>query len=1042
MNPLIRGLALPALLLFASSCFAQDPDAARRNLVIGTAAAVAEVPPRTIADIRALLDQYKPDPARVAALKAQWEVPPPPNGDAAELSRYYDRRSRLAEELGMNDERLAALKEALRVAQGQPDEGRHVIALANGEMRAGNHLNASRGYESVLSTGKFQGGPLVTANLTLVRIYAAMGDQQNMQLAFRRGDAVLEKVRNAPPARPFVPAWLAMREWARGEMFFSQGKLGESEAALRRSVAGYEQALKQSNPLEGGASDEGYLNASGRLVTVLAAQGKLQEAELLARGALRTALTLRGKYTIVTGITLARFSDVLNEQGRFAEGAAMADAALDIFDKSGASEQSVFRSVALSLKGNSLIGLGDWPAAARTFSSIRGRTQGDEVAQKMFSGTSSSLLAQIKAGNVNFALPNAKRLLDQTVAAVGPNNPKTGEYRGVYAMALYASRDLPAALREFRESTRVLLAPGAAATELSGLALRRVKVRQIIESYLSLLHEISDTDIERAAKINAASESFRMADALLGEGSVQQALAASAARSAVNQPGLGELIREEQDGKQEIATLYDHLLRLTAAPADQQLPKVMADMRTRIADLEKSRQQLYATIEKRYPDYATLVNPRPGTLEDAAKALRPGEALISILSTAERSFVWAVNSRGEASFKSTALGEKELAAIVARLRTTLDPGGTPLTSLPAYDFAGAYRIYRELLAPAEKVWGSAQTLVFSVGGALAQIPLGILTTSAPVAATAKPAQLFAEMASADWLIKKAAIVDVPSVAAFARLRSLPAASSERSAFAGFGDPQFGKPTTQVAGTTRSVRLRNLDIVRVGSPAAEAVPAGKPITAESSAPDSWTDYGNITPLPDTREEILAIAQALGADLKTDVFLGPDASKRRVMSANLDRRRIVAFATHGLIPGDLPGLLQPALALAAMDDPKDSPLLTLDDVLDLKLNADWVVLSACNTAAGDGEGAEAVSGLGRGFFYAGTRALLVTHWPVETVSARKLTTRIFERYAKEPTLTRAQALRSSMLALMEEQGPGYSYAHPLFWAPYALIGDGGR
>jgi CHAT domain-containing protein len=113
-----------------------------------------------------------------------------------------------------------------------------------------------------------------------------------------------------------------------------------------------------------------------------------------------------------------------------------------------------------------------------------------------------------------------------------------------------------------------------------------------------------------------------------------------------------------------------------------------------------------------------------------------------------------------------------------------------------------------------------------------------------------------------------------------------------------------------------------------------------------------------------------------------------------------------------------------------------------VLNLKLNADWVVLSACNTAAGDGEGAEAVSGLGRGFFYAGTRALLVTHWPVETVSARKLTTRLFERYAQDPQLSRAQALRGSMLALMTEQAQGYSYAHPLFWAPYALIGDGGR
>ena len=152
---------------------------------------------------------------------------------------------------------------------------------------------------------------------------------------------------------------------------------------------------------------------------------------------------------------------------------------------------------------------------------------------------------------------------------------------------------------------------------------------------------------------------------------------------------------------------------------------------------------------------------------------------------------------------------------------------------------------------------------------------------------------------------------------------------------------------------------------------------------------------------------------------------------------------------MLPGDLPNLTQPALALAAPDDPKESGLLTLDDILGLKLNADWVVLSACNTAAGDGAGSEAISGLGRGFFYAGGRSLLVTHWPVETVSAGKLVTGIFERIAADASLSRAEALRQSMLAIMDGATPDgasgvarFSYAHPIFWAPYALVGDPGR
>jgi len=154
------------------------------------------------------------------------------------------------------------------------------------------------------------------------------------------------------------------------------------------------------------------------------------------------------------------------------------------------------------------------------------------------------------------------------------------------------------------------------------------------------------------------------------------------------------------------------------------------------------------------------------------------------------------------------------------------------------------------------------------------------------------------------------------------------------------------------------------------------------------------------------------------LRRTVFLGLQASKQNVKSQTLATRRIVAFATHGLIPGDFPNLEEPALALSAPDGKAETGLLTLGDILELKLDADWVVLSACNTAAVDGAGAEAISGLGRVFFYAGSRALLVTHWPVEPRSARALVTGVFERYAGDPNITRAEALRQASLAVMND------------------------
>ena len=144
-------------------------------------------------------------------------------------------------------------------------------------------------------------------------------------------------------------------------------------------------------------------------------------------------------------------------------------------------------------------------------------------------------------------------------------------------------------------------------------------------------------------------------------------------------------------------------------------------------------------------------------------------------------------------------------------------------------------------------------------------------------------------------------------------------------------------------------------------------------------------------------------------------------------------MIALATHGLVLGDLDGLTQPALALSHPGElsPLDDGLLTMGEVLGLKLDADWVVLSACNTAAGEEEGGTAFSGLSRAFFYAGARALLVSNWPVETRSARRLTTGLFEAQARAPGLSRAEALRQSVVQLIDGPGPlGADGSTPLY------------
>jgi CHAT domain-containing protein len=268
---------------------------------------------------------------------------------------------------------------------------------------------------------------------------------------------------------------------------------------------------------------------------------------------------------------------------------------------------------------------------------------------------------------------------------------------------------------------------------------------------------------------------------------------------------------------------------------------------------------------------------------------------------------------------------------------------------------------------------------------------------------------------------------------------------------GFGDPYFSREQAALAGQ-ELVKVSSMsdappsDVVALTT---RAVPIR--LRGLSSASSS-SQLAKLPRLPETAQEIRDLAAVTNADPIRDVILGARANEKAVKTLDLTRYRVVTFATHGLVPGDLDGLTQPALALSAPDvaEVEGDGLLTLDEILSLRLNADWVVLSACNTASGQGAGAEAVSGLGRAFFYAGARALLVTHWPVETTSARALTTNLFRRQQEDPGLDRAQALQQTMNSIIDQGlfvdatsgNPVFSYAHPIFWAPFALIGDGSR
>jgi len=184
---------------------------------------------------------------------------------------------------------------------------------------------------------------------------------------------------------------------------------------------------------------------------------------------------------------------------------------------------------------------------------------------------------------------------------------------------------------------------------------------------------------------------------------------------------------------------------------------------------------------------------------------------------------------------------------------------------------------------------------------------------------------------------------------------------------------------------------------------------------------------------------------------DVLLGAQASEPSLRAARdrLARARVVTFATHGLLAGDL-SLAEPALALTPPqagvprpNDPRaaaeDDGLLTASEAAFLPLSAEWVILSACNTAAGDGT-AEGLSGLARAFFYAGARSLLVSQWRVRDDAAARLTPRAIA-LTQTQGRSKAEALREAMLEVISDtsqDATGHSFAHPAAWAPFIFVG----
>jgi CHAT domain-containing protein/Tfp pilus assembly protein PilF len=537
------------------------------------------------------------------------------------------------------------------------------------------------------------------------------------------------------------------------------------------------------------------------------------------------------------------------------------------------------------------------------------------------------------------------------------------------------------------------------------------------DAYVSIVSDAAVKKIVRGSE--ASDESFR----IVQEGTASAAAGAVnklAARFAAGSGTLADLVRSDQDLAAESEALDRRLIDALAQMPDRRDASAESAMRQQIEAIAAKRDAIRQRLTKEFPDYVALSRAVPVSLPDTKALLADDEALV-LIDVEKSVIVFAMTReiaevRRHANSKQADIGN--LRALSKRVRDSIEQGlqVPDDKGMPAFDAAAAYEIYVETLKESEELIASKPKLAVILSGALTGIPPHLLVTSDPKGKT---------NAQIDWLIKRHEITIYPSVSAFKLARTKSAVARAPKPLMGYANPVFG---------------------------ADAPDAAKRGVAKPSLASFYTRGGvdlaslsrSLPPLPETEDELRSVGKTVKA-AAADLKFGKAATEADVKRARLSDYRVLYFATHALVAGETALFVrnnaEPAIALTlpATATEADDGLLTASEIAQLKLNADWVVLSACNTASGDGNpGAEPLSGLARAFFYAGARSLLVSHWEVPSLSAVPLLVGIFEAKRANPALSNAGALRQSMLAYIENaQNPAWS--HPVHWAAFVVVGD---
>ena len=659
------------------------------------------------------------------------------------------------------------------------------------------------------------------------------------------------------------------------------------------------------------------------------------------------------------------------------------------------------RSVALLAQGQRPAAVAALDAAERSIAALKG----EQIDQQQVAW----LVARVQRQRARLLAldnryPEALTALDMAVtnlegagteaATFGPSLAETRLERA--GMAARAGRPRDEVMAEFDKAVDALISSNAAGSLLP----------PALEQYLDLL--VSES---RRTRSPESAEKFFRAIQSVGDPAVARQFVQL--QSVITANGaLAAKVQDRDEVEREITKLR---YQIAAIPNDQAATAKALDEQ-RVA-LESRLVQIDSELQAN--SSFSAVDDSPVTVAQIAKVLRPGEAFFKL--TEVRNYAFGILIDGEgAQIYRVARNNATLDALANRTRSSIDGG---YDKLPIFDVGAARALFQLIAGPAEGRILAAKSLIVDPSGPLERLPLGVLVTDQASVDDFKAtrARDAYDYTRTNFLARRVTLSSALSPRSLLVARGLPASNAPLP-FMGFAEHVPIPMAGQADGT----------MVTVGSGCQVELKTIAMLSRELA--------------PIDKRELVRAGTALGlreTPMLTDAAFSDSAVLKRT---DLDQFQVLHFATHGLTEGQWGCAKSPPALVTSMGDAGSDGILSFNEIARLRLDANLVVLSACETAsgvsqaearaAGQEEAGNTLEGLVRAFLAANARAVLTTYWPISNEGESEALIEDFYRAARSGTI--GDALQSAQLAIMNQKAS----SHPIYWGAFFIVGDANK